>query len=581
MAFTLDAKLLCTVSGSQDSLKLWDTVTGKQVAHLDTAAALVGLANNGSVVLIEDSKCKLWIYATNTTRELPEKTLPDGANPTALAVNPDGRSFAVAVAGKVLVIDAQTGKTLRELNPPGNPPNNNQGALQLPNGPGNGNGPQTPPATRLVYSPDGKWLAGSGQQTGVWLWDLRTGKRVRTYRTAADFPEYTFSPDITKIAITGERLHLYVLDSEEPVEGFKGPENTPLFAPRFSADGKTISAVLPNGTVQSLDAATGDAQDVLEPPEETLRPPFALAPQCAMVASLDQTGGIRIWNPKTGKGPEVNRLPGLWEVGFSADGKTATTMDMANKVHTFDAATGITGKPIELDLAEEGLPATWDASSRRAAMMSISGDEFEVHVIDADTKKVISKHAVPPNTGFPMVSFAGRNRDRMALFCQFTVLVVNPTTGKPVRTIDTRQQNNGVRGAISPDGRVVAATSGQGVVVWEVATGKKRFSFDAVPNAALMVFSPDARLLATWDATGALSVYDLRTGVLVRKVQNAETSEQVSALTFSADGKRLAGGFLSGHVTVWDVTTGDTLAPFAGHDGEVGVYASAPTASDW
>ncbi len=203
-------------------------------------------------------------------------------------------------------------------------------------------------------------------------------------------------------------------------------------------------------------------------------------------------------------------------------------------------------------------------------MMSISGDEFEVHVIDADTKKVISKHAVPPNTGFPMVSFAGRNRDRMALFCQFTVLVVNPTTGKPVRTIDTRQQNNGVRGAISPDGRVVAATSGQGVVVWEVATGKKRFSFDAVPNAALMVFSPDARLLATWDATGALSVYDLRTGVLVRKVQNAETSEQVSALTFSADGKRLAGGFLSGHVTVWDVTTGDTLAPFAGHDGEVG-----------
>ena len=100
----------------------------------------------------------------------------------------------------------------------------------------------------------------------MWLWDLRTGKRVRTYRTDADFPEYAFSPDITKVAITGERLHLYPLDSEEQVDGFQPPENAAYFAPRFAGDGKTLFVVQQDGGVLPLDAATGEAKEEFDAP---------------------------------------------------------------------------------------------------------------------------------------------------------------------------------------------------------------------------------------------------------------------------------------------------------------------------
>lgn len=570
LTFSFDGKLLLTASESHDSVKLWDTVTGKQVASLDTTAHLVALAHAGFVVLIDDGKCKVWLPNTGAVRALPDKTLPEGASPTALAVNPDGKSCAVATGGKVLLVDLQTGKTLRELNLPVVPNNGRLGraaAVALPD-----QEEDVPPAqpVRLLYSPDGKWLAGNGQRTGVWLWDLRTGKRVRTYRSEIDLPDYTFSPDVTKLAVTGARLHLYALDSEEPVDGFKGPENVPLLALRFGADGKTLNAMLPDGIVQPLDAETGEEKESFDPPRPDLRGPVALAPGATLAAAVDSTGGITIWNPKTGKGPEVERLPALFDATFGPKG--VTVLDEQNRVHTFDPATGAAGQVLDLERPDEGLPSTWDARSRRVAQVVIGGDEAEVHFVEADTKKVLSKVALPANSGIPHVAFAAGNPDRAALFHRTGAVVVNPATGKTVRTIhlDANPEGNGglVRGALSPDGRLVALPA-QGLTVWEVATGKKRFTLHAGRHTDQSAFSADGRFLAASGEGEAIHIYDLRTGTSVRKIQSAETDEPVSALALSADGKRLAVGFTTGHVTVWDAGTGDVLAPFAGHDGLV------------
>lgn len=569
LAFSFDGKLLLSSSDSHDSVKLWDTATGKLVASLDTTAHLVALAHAGFVVLIDDGKCKVWLPNTGAVRTLPDKTLPEGAGPTALAVHPDGKSCAVATGGKVLLIDLQTGKTLRELNTPAAPNNNNNNARGARKAMAPGQDEDEPPSAqpaRLLYSPDGKWLAGNGQRTGVWLWDLRTGKRVRTYRSEVDLPEYTFSPDVTRLAVTGAKLHLYALDCEEPVDGFKGPENVPLFALRFGADGKTLNATLPDGIVQPLDAETGEEKESFDPPDPDLRPPVALAPGATLAAAVDSTGGIRIWDPKTGKGPAVDRLPALFDAAFGPKG--VTVLDEKNRVHTFDPATGAAGPVLDLELPEEGLPSTWDARSRRVAQFVATGEELEVHFFDADTKKVLSKVALPPNSGLPQVSFAAANPDRAALFHQSGVMVVNPANGRTVRTIPVNPNGNQGRGAISPDGRLVAAVSG-GLTVWEVATGKRRLGFDAVERADHIAFSPDGRFLVASGNDSAIHIYDLRTGGSVRKIQSAETDEPVSALALSADCKRLAVGFTTGHVTVWDAGTGDVLAPFAGHDGPV------------
>jgi WD40 repeat protein len=112
---------------------------------------------------------------------------------------------------------------------------------------------------------------------------------------------------------------------------------------------------------------------------------------------------------------------------------------------------------------------------------------------------------------------------------------------------------------IAPDASWVAVSNPKPnprVRVWDGATGRERFSRDFEANAFCMASTPDGRLLA-------IEISDLGRGTK-NKVEfvDAETGElkfslptrrrQVTAISFSTDGKRMAVGF-NGAVQIWDV----------------------------
>src|SRR5206468_8078714 len=114
-------------------------------------------------------------------------------------------------------------------------------------------------------------------------------------------------------------------------------------------------------------------------------------------------------------------------------------------------------------------------------------------------------------------------------------VVVNVATGKAVRnlTFGKPDESPAGRGAISPDGRLVAVTApGRPPSVWEVTTGKRRFEFDAMPAAEGAVFSADGRRLAFWDGAGNVVVFDLRFGIVARRLQTAHPDGEL-AVAFS------------------------------------------------
>lgn len=539
--FTHDGKQLLSVSGTTDGIRLWDTATGKETARLELPIAMGAIAPNGQIVFSDGARCKVWSPATKQVRVLPPDTLP--VNTCVLAIAPDSQSFALGTPGKIVLRDLQTGQPRGELNAPADVP-----------------------PMQLVYSPDGSWLAGMGPNKtgGVWLWDLKAKKRVRTYPTAADFAEFAFSPSGDRIAIAGESLRIFPTDSEELPEGFAPPEGQ-VFSPQFSGDGKSVFAAQADATVVEFDAATGEEKDSWPPLATTLHAPITLGPNGQFAAATDDSGGIRIWNPKTGTGPAADRLPTLADPGFSADGKTVLVSDAQNRIHSFDVATGKPGPVIDLKLGEQ-FPATFDARTGRIAV-AVGVDTFEILVFDANTGNVLAKYPAS-NMLIPTIAFDPSDPDRIALFSPGSVAIHSLKSERPLRTLAIGQPDTQPNGCFSPDGRLIAVTT-LPLSVWEVGTGKKRFAVDAITDPLGAIFSPDGRLLAVWDIGDVVVIFDTRTGTVVRRFQLPFADSTINTVIFTPDSKRLVTGGRDGLITFWDVASGEPLLNLDRHDGLV------------
>src|SRR5437660_1429275 len=186
----------------------------------------------------------------------------------------------------------------------------------------------------------------------------------------------------------------------------------------------------------------------------------------------------------------------------------------------------------------------------------------------------------------------------------YTIHCLNLHTGNSVRGFAAHE--NGVRAiAFSPDGKLLASAEGNEIRVWDAVTGRQlrvipgqvdftiglSFVSDArtivsvSANHAIqtwdvatgreirrtateinhrLAFSPDGRILATWEPNnrfGALvrieeaklRLWDAVAGKELRSWMAPAASGLISALAFSPDGKVLASGSHDTTVLLWDV----------------------------
>jgi WD40 repeat protein len=121
-----------------------------------------------------------------------------------------------------------------------------------------------------------------------------------------------------------------------------------------------------------------------------------------------------------------------------------------------------------------------------------------------------------------------------------------------------------VRLAFSPDAASRLLTvSGQTVYLWNVADRREERQLgnpDGSP-ATCLAFSPDGKTLAT--DTGYDGPIQLRRVADGKQVQQlTDKNRSVRALSFSPDGKLLAATGQQGHLTLWDLETGQASEPF-------------------
>jgi WD40 repeat protein len=112
-------------------------------------------------------------------------------------------------------------------------------------------------------------------------------------------------------------------------------------------------------------------------------------------------------------------------------------------------------------------------------------------------------------------------------------------------------------------------------------------------SVTAMAFSPDGKMLASGDGSGAVKLWDVNSGSGLRTLSGevmeaVSKGDGVSALAFSADGKTLAGARVAmgeavagksswmTEITLWDVQSGRVLSSISGHGGKIQSLAFNP-----
>jgi WD40 repeat protein len=100
--------------------------------------------------------------------------------------------------------------------------------------------------------------------------------------------------------------------------------------------------------------------------------------------------------------------------------------------------------------------------------------------------------------------------------------------------------------------------------VWDAATGRLLRILDMGPGARLLcaAFSPDGQRVVAGEVSGAIFVWDARTGHVLLRLQGHK--DDVRTVGYSPDGRRILSASYDHTAKMWDAVTGRELLTLRG-----------------
>ena len=197
-----------------------------------------------------------------------------------IAYSPDGTKLAVAAGNGVWLYDAQTCQELVQC----------AGHIYT--------------VHSIAFHPNGKTLAsvGIGPDQTVRIWDVQTGKNLRTFKCKAW--DVAFSPDGKTIVGGGFPHKVYLLDADtgKLLRTFTGHTDYHVRNVAFSPDGKTIASMGGrSGIVMLWDVNTGKRLRTLTTQIKGIHNLLTFSPDGRLIASGHDVTTISLWDVHTGK----------------------------------------------------------------------------------------------------------------------------------------------------------------------------------------------------------------------------------------------------------------------------------------
>ncbi|MCP4697260.1 MAG: WD40 repeat domain-containing protein [Gammaproteobacteria bacterium] len=231
----------------------------------------------------------------------------------------------------------------------------------------------------VAFAPDGsRALSSGGEDNTIRLWDLSSGKLLRTFKGHADLVSSAgFSPDGGS-ALSGSRdktMRLWDVESGKVLRTFKGHSGF-VRSVAFSADGRRVLSGSSDKTVRLWDVENGKLLHTLKGDSNTVLA-VSLSPSGlrALSGSADTT--VRLWDLNEGQLLRTFNAHSdlVLSVDFSPDGQYAlsgssdTTMrlwdlDRGKLLHTFEGHSDAVWSVRFSPSGRYALSGSWDNTLR-------------------------------------------------------------------------------------------------------------------------------------------------------------------------------------------------------------------------
>lgn len=383
-----------------------------------------------------------------------------------------------------------------------------------------------------AVAPDGTWIATSGWDATVQLWDVATGQHRRVLKGDDNVVlGCAVSPDGSWLVSCGWDGTARVWDAatgQQRVElrGHKGW----VSACAVSPDGAFVVTGGRDGTVRVWCAVTGQCWRVLEGHDDVVLG-CAVSPDGSWLVTCGRDGTARIWETATGRQRLLLGGHDGWVSACAAapDGSFVVTGGRDGTVRVWDAATG-----------EQRL--TWEGHDGAVEGCAVSPDGSWVVTGGADG----------------------------------TARIWDVATGARRRVLKGHR-GAVLRCAVAPDGSQIVTCGWDGTVrIWDAPGEQPQWAPDDRRNGAVegCAVARDRSFIVTCGRDGSVRMFDPTTGELRRVL--GEHRGGASCCAVARDGSFAVTCGWDRTARVWDTATGEELRVLAGHDGWVLGCAVAP-----
>ncbi|MBV9142888.1 MAG: TIR domain-containing protein [Pseudonocardiales bacterium] len=157
-----------------------------------------------------------------------------------------------------------------------------------------------------------------------------------------------------------------------------------------------------------------------------------------------------------------------------------------------------------------------------------------------------------------------------------TVRIWNANSGVCLRTVRAPGEPM-FAAAFDSDGRILVTGGRGGTRLWDVDSGKlqNRLARDSCEDVAV---SPHSRIVASANDSGVVTLWELSTGSMLRRIVTGDNNFLLSVV-FDSDGAMLATGTgddTEGTIILWAIPSGQFLRAFDGHSDAVTSVAFHP-----